>query len=88
LHGLWGSDEKPGRILFPDQDLFLAQEIEVLVTAEARIDDGGKVPGEIAGVTANAIRQRKGEGNFQRDLGRTHEFAVFPRLAVNRDFPP
>ena len=34
-------EKKPSRILFPNQDLFLAQEIKVGVTAGACIDDGG-----------------------------------------------
>ena len=34
-----------------EQDLFLAQKIKVGVTAGTRIDDGGKVPGNIVGVT-------------------------------------
>jgi hypothetical protein len=51
LHDVCGSDEKPSRILFPNQDLFLAQKIEVSVSAWTRIDDGGKVPGKIVGVT-------------------------------------
>ena len=44
--------EKPSIILFRNLDLFLAQKIEVGVTAGTRIDDGGKVPGKIVGVTA------------------------------------
>ena len=43
---------KRSRIPFRDQDLFLAQKIEVGVTAGTRIDDGGKVPGKIVGVTS------------------------------------
>jgi hypothetical protein len=44
-------DKKLSGILFRDQDLFLAQKIEVGVTAGTRIDDGGKVPRKIVGVT-------------------------------------
>ncbi len=68
-----------------DQDLFLAQEIEVLVTTGTRIDDGGKVPGKIVGVTAVG-NEGKSKGDLQRDLGRADEFAVLPGLPVNRDF--
>jgi hypothetical protein len=49
-----------------DQDLFLAQKIEVSVTAGARIHDGGKVLGKIVGVTA--VDERKSKGNLQSDL--------------------
>jgi hypothetical protein len=38
------------RLLFRDQDLFLAQKIEVGVTSGPCIDDGGKVVGKIVGV--------------------------------------
>jgi hypothetical protein len=38
---------------FRDCDLFLAQKIEVGVTAGSRIDDGGKVLGKIVGVTGS-----------------------------------
>lgn len=76
--------ERPGAILFRDQDLFLAQKIEVGVTAGARIDNRGKVPGKIIGVTS--VRERKNKGNFQRHLRRARQFAVFPGLAVNRNF--
>jgi hypothetical protein len=34
-----------------DEDLFLAEKIEVGVTAGAGVDDGGKVPREIVCVT-------------------------------------
>src|SRR5215469_13525897 len=57
--------------------LFLAQKKEVGVTPGARIDNGGKVSGEIVGITL--ISQWKGKGNFQRDLGRPDEFTVSPR---------
>src|SRR5580658_628502 len=79
-----GGDERPSRIPFPDQDLLLAQKIEVSVTAGTRIDDGGKVPGKIVGIAA--ITQGKSEGNLQRYLGCPDDFTVFPRLTVNRDF--
>ena len=36
--------EKSTKILFRNHDLFLAQKIEVGVTAGAGIDNGGKVP--------------------------------------------
>jgi hypothetical protein len=36
-----GEPLKLSRKVLRDRDLFLAQEIEVLVTAGARIDDGG-----------------------------------------------
>ena len=62
------SDEKPSRVLFPDQDLFLAQKIEVGVTAGTHIDDGGKVPGKIVGVTGGVF-QGKNKRDRQRDLG-------------------
>ena len=45
-------DEKPSGILFHNHDLFLAQQIEVGMAAGTRIDDGGKVPREIVGVSA------------------------------------
>jgi hypothetical protein len=68
-----------------DQDLFLAQKIEVSVTAGARIDDGGKVLGKIVGVTA--VDERKSKENLQSDLRHPYGLAVFPKLTVNRDFP-
>ena len=43
-------DEKHSRILFRDQELFLAQKIEVGVTAGARVgivDDEGKGKGDL-----------------------------------------
>jgi hypothetical protein len=54
------SQSRPGCTTYPDrdektsgrfreEDLFLAQKIEVGVTAGTRIDDGGKVPGKIVG---------------------------------------
>jgi hypothetical protein len=40
----------PAEFCFPTRIyLFLAQKIEVLMTAGTRIDDGGKVPGKIVG---------------------------------------
>jgi hypothetical protein len=65
-----------------NQDLFLTQKIEVSVTARPRINDGGKVPGKIVGITG--VVQRKCKGDLQRDLGRPDGFTVFPRLRVNR----
>ena len=55
------------------------------MTAGARIDDGGKVPGKIVGVTA-LVCQWKSKGDLQRDLGRPNDFTVSPGLTVNRDF--
>ena len=55
------------------------------MAAGTRIDDGGKVPGEIVGVTV--VIQTKGKRNLHRDLGDSDEFSVSPRLTVNRDFP-
>jgi hypothetical protein len=43
---------------------FLAQKIQVRVTAGTRIDDGGKVAREVVGDTV--IIQRKNKRNFQR----------------------
>src|SRR5580693_1527142 len=77
-------EKKHSRILFRDQDLFLAQEIEVLVTAGTRVDDGGKVLGKIVGVTT--VRHWKSEWYPQRDLSGPDEFAVSPKLTKNRDF--
>src|SRR5580700_11944817 len=77
-------EKKHSRILFRDQDLFLAQKIEVLVTAGTRIDDGGKVLGKIVGVTG--VHQGKSKGDLQRDLGRPDGFTVSPSLTVNRHF--
>jgi len=65
------------------EDLFLAQKIEVGVTAGASIDDGGKVSGEIVGVTTLVI-QRKCKGNLQCHLRRPNEVSASPRLAINR----
>src|ERR1700758_3248006 len=67
---------------FDDQELFLAQEIEVGMTAGARIDDGGKVSREIVGVTAD-VSKRECKGNLQRKLGRPNKFAVSPWLTLN-----
>src|ERR1700751_4492297 len=76
-------DQKLSRILFRDQDLFLAQKIEVGLTARARIDDGGKVARKI--VCVAIVSQGKCKGDLQCDLGRPDDFAVSPRLTVNRD---
>ena len=43
------------------------------MTAGTRINDGGKVPGKIVGVTSSVI-QGKSKGNLQCDLGRPDEF--------------
>jgi hypothetical protein len=48
---------------FRGKGLFLAQKIDVGVTAGTRIDDGGKVPGKIVGVTSS-ILQLKSKGTF------------------------
>ena len=53
------------------------------MTAGTRIDDGGKVPGEIVGIAA--IGQRKSKGYFQGDLRAPDDFPVAPSLTVNRD---
>ena len=45
------------------EDLFLAQKIEVGVAAGTRIDDGGKVSGEI--VSVPVVHHWKHKGNFQ-----------------------
>ena len=68
-----------------EQDLFLAQKIKVGVTAGTRIDDGGKVPGNIVGVTT-IVSQRECKGDFQGDLGCPDDVTVSPRLTENRDF--
>lgn len=61
----------------PREDLFLAQKVEVSVTAGVeRIDNRGMDSRKVVGVTA--VRQRKGKGNFQRVDG----FAVFS-VALN-----
>jgi hypothetical protein len=65
-------------------DSFLAQKIEVGVAAGTRIDDCGKVPGLIVGITL--VYRRKAKGDLQSDLRRPNDFTVFPRLTVNRDF--
>jgi len=67
--------------------LFLAQKIEVGVTAGTRKNDGGKVPGEIVGIVIVIRRnQRKRERKLQRDLGRSDDLTDSPRLTVNRNF--
>jgi hypothetical protein len=48
-------DKKPGRILFRDQDLVLAQKIEFSVTTGPRINDGRKIPEKI--MSANFVHQ-------------------------------
>jgi hypothetical protein len=78
-------DEKPSRIQFSVQDLFLAQKIKVGVTAGPQKDDGGEVPGKIVGVTSGVF-QGKNKRDRQRDLGRSDVVTVFPGLTVNRDF--
>ena len=55
------------------------------MAAGACIDDGGKIPGKIVGVTAS-IKQGKGKGDLQSDLRRSDELAVPPELTQNRDF--
>jgi hypothetical protein len=81
-----GDDEKSSGILIRDQDLFLAQKIEVGLAAGTRVDDGGKVPGKIVGVTVGVL-QGESKRDLHRDLGSPDDFAVFPGLTVNRDFP-
>ena len=68
MSGLCGCDEKPSRILFRERNLFLTQKIQVGVTAGARIDDGGKVPRKIVGVTS-CVCQGKRKGDLQRACG-------------------
>jgi len=63
---------------------FLAQKIEVGVAARARIDDCGKVARKIVSIAVE-VGKWKREGDFQRDLGRSDNFAVAPSLPVNRD---
>ena len=75
--------DKPSELLFPEEDLFWAQKEEVSVTAGARINDGGKIPGKIVSVTA--VDQRKTKGNLQSNLRHPSALAVFPKLAVDRD---
>jgi len=64
---------------FPDgpaqletEESFLAQKIEVGVTAGVRINNGGKVARKTVGVTG--VIQGKSEGDPQRDLGRSNDF--------------
>ena len=66
---------------------FLAQKIEVGVAARARIDDCGKVARKIVSIAVE-VGKWKREGDFQRDLGRSDNFAVAPSLPVNRDLAP
>ena len=66
------------------QDLFLAQKIKVSLAAGTRIDDSGKVPRKIVGVTL--VIQSKSKWDLQCDLRRPDEFALTPSLTVNRDF--
>src|SRR5215469_2490922 len=68
-----------------DENLFRAQKIQIRVTARTRIDDGGKVLRESVSITS-AVKDLKSKRDFQSGLGQTHKFALFPRLAVNRDF--
>ena len=44
-------------------DLFLAQKIDVRVTAGAGVDDSGKVPRKI--VSPTEVKPRKGKRHFQ-----------------------
>jgi len=76
---------KQGRLLA--QCLFLAQKVEVGVATRMRIDDCGKVTREIVTV-ATAVNQRESERNCERSLRRTDEFAVAPKLTINRGFTP
>src|SRR5215472_1157221 len=55
------------------------------MAAGTRINDGGQVAREIVGVSI-AITQGKSKGNLQRDLRCADEFAVAPRLTINRNF--
>ena len=79
-----GPNEKPSIILFRNQDLFLAQKIQVGLPAGTRIDDGRKVAGKIVGVTLVIQGGRK--RNLQRNLRRPDEFSICPELTVNRGF--
>jgi hypothetical protein len=54
------------------------------MTSGARIDDGGKVPGKIVGLTV--VKQGKSKRDLQGNLGYPDEFSISPRLTVNRDF--
>ena len=67
--------------VFPERtDLFLAQKIEVGVTAGTRIDDGGKVTREVVGEALVVLVKRKGE--LERDLGFADQLAVPPGLTI------
>ncbi len=67
-----------------DQDSFLAQKIEVRVTAGTRIDDGGKVSGNRKGVATIVLA--KGEGEFEGRHRGANDGAVAPRLAEDGCF--
>jgi len=75
--------EKLNGILLRDQSLFVAQKIEFRATAGTRIDEGGKVSGNIVGISPG--REGKNEGDLQRDLSCPDEFSLSPWLTVNRD---
>jgi len=66
------------------ENSFLAEKIEVGVAAGTRMDDGGKVPRKIVGVSGG-ISQRERKGKFQCNLGCSDELAVVPGLTINRD---
>src|SRR5262249_32790110 len=68
--------------VFRNHDLFLAQKIQVGVTAGTHIDDCRKVTGKIICPTVT-VKQWKSKGELQRDLGCPDDFAVLPRLTVN-----
>jgi hypothetical protein len=53
------SGEKIIKILFRNHDLFLAQKIEVGVTAGPRVDDGGEVSGNRVGSMACVPRGKR-----------------------------
>ena len=77
-------DSQPSAEHWLQDDLFLAQKIQVGVTAGPRIDDGREVPREIV---CDTVGQTKRKRELQRDLGCPDDSAVLPRLTVNSDFP-
>src|SRR5579864_2981782 len=75
--------QKPVETRTRGTQLFLAQKKQVGLPAGAGVDDRREIARKIVGVAS--CQKRKGEGELQRHLRGTGEFAVVPGLAKNRD---
>ncbi len=77
----WHRNCVPPLILFRERNLFLAEEIQIIVAAGPRVNDGGKIARKIVAIAGNVDSER--ERHSKRGLGGAGQFAVAPRLPVD-----